>query len=181
MTRGLSWAGMMVVKSSSKKVLHGILGRPLVVIEWTDWMARRCLFRVVLKRLPLANPPSIVLTCRVLYLGSWFSREGLLRIFPSLRPMFLSGIGLAMVLITSRTPCFDRSFLRGLSLRGRVLHTISLFLFFLVGRWSLSKRRDPSHPNRVYFSFRSLEWYLSLCEDLYELVFVWTKLRKWSN
>jgi len=51
-------------------------------------------------------------------------------------------------------------------------YRVSLFLFFLARRWSSSKRRDPSRPSSVYCSFQSLEGYLSLCEDLYELAFV---------
>ena len=123
MTMGLLWAELMVVKSSSVKVLHGILNRPLVVIEWTDWMAQRCFFRVVLEYLPPENPLTIILTCSAVYLGFWFSREGLLQIFPYLRPMFLSGIELAIVLMSFWTSCLARSFLRGLSLRDRVLRT----------------------------------------------------------
>jgi len=136
-------------------------------------MARRCYFQAKLEHLPPLNPPAIVFTCPVVYLGSQFSRERLLQIRPSLQPTLPSGIGSAMVLMTSQTLRLDQSFLQGLSLCGRVLRTrLSLLILCLVGRWSSSKGRDPSRPHCVYSYFRFLGAYLSLCKDRYELAFV---------
>jgi len=126
----------MAMKSSSAKVIGGILGRFLVVTKWTNWISRRCILRVKLEHPLPSKPPTIVFTCSVVYMGPRFSREGLLRIRPSLWPTFSSGSGPTIVLMTSRTPCLDRSFLRGLLLCGRVLH---------IGSHSFSSWSDVGH------------------------------------
>jgi len=141
-------------------------------------MALRCFFWAELGHPPPSNPLTIVFTCLVVYLGSRFFKKGLLRIFPSLRLTFPSGIRPTMVLMTSRTPRLDRSFLRELSLRGQILSIgISLLLLCLARRWPSLKRRDPSRPHRMYYLCSCLNKLVQMTDLNKFLYFVLQRLR----
>ena len=181
MTMGSSWARSMAVKSSFVKVISEILGRPLVVIEWTDWIARWCFLWAELWHPPPANLPAIVFTCPVVYLGSRFYREGLLQIRLSLRPMFLewnrTGYSIddfSNVASWSLVPL--RTLAPVLSSTYRTFTLSSLFgrtLVVVKTTWSFS-----STPCALFFPVGG---YLSLCENWYELVLVFTNLHKWPT
>ena len=75
-TIGSSWDGSIIVKSSSVKVIDGILDRFLIDTEWTDVIARRCYFQAELEHPPPANPLAIVFTCAGICFRPQPSREG---------------------------------------------------------------------------------------------------------
>lgn len=61
MTIGSSCVGSTSLKSSFMKTIVGLLGQEMAEVEFTDWISRRCFFRLELEHPLHAKPPTILL------------------------------------------------------------------------------------------------------------------------
>jgi len=143
-------------------------------------MAWRCFLWAELEHPPPANLPAIVFTCPVVYLGSRFSKEGLLQIRLSLQPMFLKWNRIGYN-IDDFSNVASWSFVPLRTLASGLSSTYSTFTPSLFGWTLVIVKTTWSFSSTPCVLFFLVGRYLSLCGDRYVLVLVWTNLHRWPT